>query len=210
MGSLVNRTSYTNPNVNVDTSGPGGAGVGGLEVDPFFMNMAKRRMALEAQRAAMGNSAMAFDLKKKLQDKSFDDRTPGAPTQEQAEQQQYQHELRDADLNANGQNLKMRQGFNIEGGYATDTENLPLSMRPKSASFQGDMGPSPAGINPKSLGTGRYDPAATEMRARADLAGPGGGEFNAGLLGMTAEEEQKKRLLKAEAQAQARYFSGRG
>ena len=209
MGSLVNRTSYNAPNVNVDTSGPG---MGGLEVDPFFMNMAKRRMRLEAEQAAMRNAGMKFDLGKKLKDESFSDR-PKFDMQDERESaaarsrgRVYEQRLQEADLNPA---KKMIGGFNMTPGYIEDVNATPVSMRAKNAGFA-PAEANTGGIDPRSLGTGGYDPVKTEEAARADLAGGGGGgsELDRGLLGMSAEEDMRKRLLKAQAQQQ--YFSGRG
>ena len=208
MGSQVNRTSYNAPNVNVDTSGPGGAG---LDVDPFFMNMAKRRMRLEAEQAAMRNQGMRFDLGKKLKDESFTDR-PRFDMQDERESaaqrsrgRVYEQRLQEADINPG---KKMIGGFNINPGYIEDTTLLPVSMRPKEAKFVPPE-ENTAGISKRSHGTGGYDPVAAEEAARGDLAGPGGGaDLDRGLLQMSAEEDMRKRLLKAQAQQQ--YFSGRG
>jgi len=208
MGGMVNRTSYQDPNVNVDTLGAGG-GPGGLEIDPFFMNMAKRRARLAAEEQAMRNRAMKFDLGKKLQDQTF-----SGPTREDREaatersrDRVYKAALQDADLNPK---KKLIQGFNINPGYIEDTTLLPVSMRPKNAGF-GQAETNTAGIDPKSKGTGGFDPVAAEDAARGELGAPGGNlagpSFDSSMLQMTAEEEAKKRLQK---QAQQQYFSGRG
>src|SRR5258706_4902347 len=207
MGSLVNRTSYDAPNVNVDTSGPNGTGLGGLGIDPFYMNMAKRRMMLAARKAAMENEAMEFDLGKKKRDLSFSDRTPDwGAEEEKIRDRTYKKQLQEADINPG---KKMIGGFNINPGYIEDTTLLPVSMRPKAA---GMMQAEENTAHMPPGGTGGYDQVASEKAARADLAGPegsgSGGDFEQGLLQLTAEEAARKRLMQAQAQQQ--YFSGRG
>lgn len=208
MASLVNRTSYSAPNVNVETSGPGGGGLG--DIDPFFLAMAKRRATLEAEQAAMRNRSMRFDLQKKLQDKSFDDRTPDwGAEEEKIRDRIYKKQLQDADINPP---KKLVTGFNIIPGVVEDTSMLPVSMRPKQANLA-PAETNTAGIDdPHHLGTGGYDPVEAEARSRADLSSPGGhgtgDDFERGMLQMTAEEAARKRLLKAQGQQQ--YFSGRG
>jgi hypothetical protein len=212
MGSLVNRTSYSAPNVNVDTSGPGMGGLGGLEVDPFFMNMAKRRAALAAQRATMENIAMKRSLGPQY-------RSDADPTQLQRAQEAdaidelgYKKALRAADLNPP---KKLISGFNINPGYIEDTSMLPVSMRPKNAGFVPPE-ENTAGIDPKSKGTGGFDPVAAEDAARGGLGAPGGNlagpTFDAGMLGMRAKLDAEAELEKKrqQAQAQQQYFSGRG
>jgi hypothetical protein len=167
MGSLAMRTSYQDPNVNIETGGVGaGAALGGL--DPFFMNMVKKRMAMQAMRDRFSLAQMQEALPKATG-------PTGRPDQEGDLQRYkdigYQRNLMQADLNPP---KKLVSGFNMIPGYVSDTESLPLSLRPKGASFQGLPGPSGAGIDPRMSGTGGYDPVGAEEEARQRLGGPGG------------------------------------
>lgn len=212
MGTLINRTHYENPNVNVDTMPAGGAG-GGLDIDPFFMNMAKRKMRLQSQRLAMENEQMKRDMRDRAARPDFSDRNSTqlerAQEADAIDELTYKKKLRDIDLNPP---KKLITGFNINPGLIEDTSMLPVSMRPKNAGFAGAE-ENTAHIDPKSHGTGGFDPVAAEEAARAGGHGTGGAFEATGLLDA---REQANRDREAKRQAQLRMFlpgqygSGRG
>lgn len=186
MGSMVNRTSYNAPNVNVDTSGPGI--VGGLDgIDPFFMNMAKRRASLAAQRAAMENLAMKRSLEPQY-------RSDATPTQLQRAQEadaidelNYKKALREADLNP--KKSLQGVGFNMTPGMMEDTTLLPVSMRPKSSSFAPSEEKSGSLTMPSKGGNGSFavtgggdngtgaDFERRMLLSHEDIPGDSGGAF---------------------------------
>lgn len=156
MGTQV---TYRDPFVNVNTAGvPGGDGGGFPGIDPFFINMAKKKLQFED---AMRQRALAPQY--------HSDAAPDwGAEEEKIRDRNYKKALQDADLNPP---KKMISGANINPGYIEDTSMLPVSMRPKNASF------APAEENTAHVapgGTGGFDPVAAEKTARADLRGPGG------------------------------------